>query len=126
MKFKTFCAANSGDGFISFFDTILNEKRSRVYYIKGGPGCGKSTFMNAIANQASDAELIYCSGDPSSLDGVILPKQNSIIIDATKPHSFEPKYPGVGGNIIDLGEGWDSDKMNSERIISLCDQKSNL
>ncbi len=126
MKFKTFCAANSGDGFISFFDTILNEKRSQIYYIKGGPGCGKSTLMTAIANQASDAELIYCSGDPNSLDGVILPKQNSVIIDATKPHSFEPKYPGVGGNIIDLGEGWDPIKMNAQKIMDLCDQKSRL
>lgn len=126
MKFKTFCAANSGDGFISFFDTILNEKRSRIYYIKGGPGCGKSTLMTAIADQATDAELIYCSGDPNSLDGVILPKQNSIIIDATNPHSFEPKYPAVGGNIIDLGEGWDATKMNASKIISLCDQKSKL
>ncbi|MBQ7971743.1 MAG: hypothetical protein IJ294_05290 [Clostridia bacterium] len=126
MKFKTYCAANSGDGFISFFDTILNEKRSRIYYIKGGPGCGKSTFMKAIANQATDAELIYCSGDPNSLDGVILPKQNAVIIDATKPHSFEPKYPGVGGNIIDLGEGWDPAKMNAKKIMDLCDQKSDL
>ena len=126
MKFKTFCAANSGAGFISFFDTILNEKRSKVYYIKGGPGCGKSTFMKELANRATDAELIYCSGDPDSLDGVILPKQNTIVIDATKPHSFEPKYPGVGGNIIDLGEGWDANRMNAEKIIDLCDQKSAL
>lgn len=126
MKFKTYCAANSGEGFISFFDTILNEKRSHIYYIKGGPGCGKSTLMTTIANQVSDAELIYCSGDPNSLDGVILPKQNSVIIDATNPHSFEPKYPGVGGNIIDLGEGWDPNKLNDKKIIELCDQKSNL
>lgn len=126
MKFKTFCAANSGDGFISFFDLISDEKKRRVYYIKGGPGCGKSTLMKEIANQASDAELIYCSGDPSSLDGVVLPKQNVAVIDATSPHSLEPQYPAVRGNIIDLGEGWNYKIMNGEKIISLCDQKSGV
>lgn len=126
MKFKTFCSANSGDGFISFFDTILDEKKSMIYYIKGGPGCGKSTLMKEIADRADDAELIICSGDPSSLDGVILPKQNTVIIDATKPHSHEPKYPGAGGNIIDLGEGWNIDKLDKQKIMDLCDQKSKI
>ena len=126
MKFKTFCAANSGDGFISFFDTILDEKKYQIFYIKGGPGCGKSTLMKSIANRADNAELIYCSGDPESLDGVILPKQKAIIMDATNPHSFEPKYPGIGGNIIDLGEGWNPDKMNKNNIIKLCDQKKEI
>ncbi len=126
MKFESFCAANSGLGFISFFDTLLNEKKHKVFYIKGGPGSGKSTFMKEIAKHTDHAELILCSGDPSSLDGVVLPKENTIIIDATKPHSHEPKYPGVGGNILDLGIGWDSKKLNKERIVALSDQKSKI
>ena len=126
MKFESFCAANSGLGFISFFDTLLNEKKHKVYYIKGGPGSGKSTFMKEIAKSADHAELILCSGDPSSIDGVILPKENAVVIDATKPHSHEPKYPGVGGNILDLGIGWDSKKLDKEKIIALSDQKSKV
>ncbi len=126
MKFKTFCAANSGEGFISFFDTILDEKNMNIYYIKGGPGCGKSTLMKEIAEKAEDAELIFCSGDPSSLDGVILPKENTVIIDATAPHTHEPKYPGVGGNLIDLGIAWDPQKMQKDRIIKFCDQKKKI
>ena len=126
MKFKTFCAANSGDGFISFFDTLLDEKNKSIYYLKGGPGCGKSTLMKQIAEKADNAELIYCSGDPSSLDGVVLPDENAVIIDATAPHSHEPRYPGVGGNLMDLGIGWDPQKMNKERIIELSERKKKL
>ncbi len=124
MKYHSFCAANSGDGFLSFFETILNEQQKRVYYIKGGPGSGKSTLMRQIADRAKDAELIHCSGDPESLDGVILPNENAVIIDATSPHSHEPKYPGVGGNLIDLGIIWNPDLMNKDRIITLCNKKS--
>lgn len=124
MQFKTFCAANSGDGFLSFFPTLLDEKNQKVYYIKGGPGSGKSTLMKEIAAKAAEAEIILCSGDPGSLDGVILPAQRAVVIDATAPHSHEPRYPGVGGNIVDLGEGWEPEKLNRERIMALSDQKS--
>lgn len=126
MQYTTFCAANSGKGFISFFDTLLDEKSKKIYYIKGGPGCGKSTLMRKIAKNAKDAELILCSGDPQSLDGVLLAKENAIIIDATSPHSHEPKFPGIGGEIIDLGICWEPEKLNKKKIISLHEQKSML
>ncbi|MBQ4052392.1 MAG: hypothetical protein IJD09_01970 [Clostridia bacterium] len=126
MHYHTFCAANSGDGFISFFDTLTDEENSNVYYIKGGPGSGKSTLLKRVAKLAKNAELIYCSGDPSSLDAVVLPDQNTVIFDATNPHSYEPKFPAVGGNIIDLGEGWDPSKMNKMRILEINKQKSNV
>ena len=45
-----FAAANSYEGFISFFDNIFNsEKFDRIYVIKGGPGTGKTVmaiFLN--------------------------------------------------------------------------------
>ena len=113
MQFKSFCAANSGEGFLSFFDTLLDEKNQNVYYIKGGPGSGKSTLLKEIASRADDAELVLCSGDPASLDGVILPEQQAVIIEATVPHSHEPRYPGVGGNRS--GGGLGSGKNESQR-----------
>ena len=126
MHYKTFCAANSGDGFTSFFESLTDEKNQKVFYIKGGPGSGKSTLLKRIAAMADNAEMIYCSGDPASLDAVVLPDQNAIIFDATAPHSFEPKYPGIGGNIVDLGEGWNPQKMNKKKIIRLNDQKAEI
>lgn len=123
MKLHSFCAANSGDGFISFFDTFLDEQNKKIFYIKGGPGCGKSTLMRSLAEQTDDAELIHCSGDPDSLDGIIIPKKNIVIIDATPPHSHEPRYPGVGGRLIDLGVIWDPSRLNKDKIIKLTDQK---
>ena len=126
MKYSTFCAANSGDGFISFFDTIINEKNNKVYFLKGGPGCGKSTLLKQIQALSNNAEIIHCSGDPDSLDGVILSDKRTVIIDATNPHSFEPVYPGICGNIVDLGEGWDPTKLNATKIINLTEQKKLL
>ncbi len=126
MKYHSFCAANSGDGFISFFDTLLDEKKKKVYYIKGGPGSGKSTFIRSISDRVDEAELIHCSGDPDSLDGVILPRQNTVIIDATAPHSHEPKYPGIGGKIIDFGVIWQGEKINKNKIITLSEKKKQL
>lgn len=126
MKFKTFCAANSGEGFYSLFHSVIDEKKQKVYYIKGGPGCGKSTLLKQLAEHAETAELIYCSGDPGSLDGVILPEQNAVVIDATAPHSHEPIYPGVGGTIIDLGIGWDSQKMSKTAIIQKSEEKKSI
>ncbi len=126
MKFKTFCAANTGEGFYSLFPSFIDEKKQQVYYIKGGPGCGKSTLLKQLAERAENAELIYCSGDPASLDGVILPNQNAVVIDATAPHSHEPIFPGVGGNIIDLGIGWDPQKMSKTAIIQKIDAKKSI
>lgn len=123
VKFNTFCAANSGDGFISFFNSLTDEKKQQVYYIKGGPGCGKSTLLKQIAAKTDHAELIHCSGDPASLDGVVLPAQKAVIIDATAPHSHEPIYPGVGGNIVDLGICWEPQRLNKSAIILLSDSK---
>ncbi len=126
MKYHTFCAANSGNGFVSLFDQLLDEKKQYIYYLKGGPGCGKSTLLKKIANQFSDAELILCSGDPTSLDGVILPKIKTIVIDATAPHAYEPTYPGTGGSIINLGEAWELQKIDKNKVAILSDQKKPL
>ena len=126
MHYYTFAAANSGEGFVSFFNSILDEKRQNIYYLKGGPGCGKSTLMKQISKKFPSAELIRCSGDPQSLDGVLIKELNTAIIDATNPHSYEPHYPGVCGNIIDLGEVWETEKLNKEAIISMTDEKKEI
>ena len=52
MIYDTFTAANTEKGFCSYFDELIHdEKLKRVYLIKGGPGCGKSTLMKKIADK---------------------------------------------------------------------------
>lgn len=108
-----FLGANSPRGFYSLYDQLINlEDASAVYILKGGPGCGKSTLMRqvALAAEESDAEVEYilCSGDPDSLDGVVLPHQGIALVDGTAPHVVEPKYPGITEHYVNLGDCYDT------------------
>ena len=108
-----FGASNSYSGFISYFDRIFKrDEFLRVFIIKGGPGTGKSSFMKKVLSEfygKLNTEAIYCSSDPSSLDGIILSNENGKIafIDGTAPHAEETAYPGAKDEIIDLGQCWD-------------------
>ena len=73
-----FLGANAPTGFYSLYDHLLPPEQARaIYILKGGPGCGKSTLMRKIGAWAQEAgletEYILCSGDPDSLDALILP-----------------------------------------------------
>ena len=104
-----FLASNSGKGFYSLFDQLHTPGDGWVLYIiKGGPGTGKSSMMKKIAETAENKgyfyEKIYCSSDPESLDGIIIPELKVSVADGTSPHIIEPKYPGVTEKIINLGD----------------------
>ena len=128
MSASFFMAANSGKGFFSLFDEIHSPREGwKLYVIKGGPGTGKSSLMKKIAEISEEkryfCERIFCSSDPDSLDGVVIPALKVSIADGTSPHIIEPKYPGVSEKIINLGECWDEKilKKNSEHIFTLID-----
>lgn len=111
---KYFLGANSCEGFYSeFTNCYCPEDNWKAYIIKGGPGTGKSSFMKYIAAQADKAgiecELCVCSSDPQSLDGVILPKLKTVILDGTAPHVVEPVYPGACEKLLDFGQYWNDD-----------------
>ena len=106
-KVQYFLGANSPQGFYSLYDQLIDRDIARaVYILKGGPGCGKSTLMRAVASRAEQAELpveyILCSGDPDSLDGVILPTLGVALVDGTAPHVVEPKLPGAVDHYVNL------------------------
>ena len=45
-----FLAANTVNGFYSLSDEITKSDDTKFLYIlKGGPGCGKSSFMRTVA-----------------------------------------------------------------------------
>lgn len=86
-----FLGANTPQGFVSRFDQLADPLDGwREFVIKGGPGTGKSTLMKRVAAEAGSrckrVELIHCSSDVDSLDGVILHDVKTSIADGTSPH----------------------------------------
>ena len=87
-----FVGANSGEGFRNLFPEMVDiEDTYDLMILKGGPGVGKNTFMREVA-QAMEAagtpvERLWCSGDPDSLDGVVLPELRCAVVDGTSPHA---------------------------------------
>ncbi len=130
---KYFLAANSADGFINGFSSAFSAKDNwKAYLIKGGPGTGKSSFMKKIAyfahSKGMEVELVFCSSDPDSLDGVILKGKKIIILDATSPHTLDPVYPAVCEELLDFGAFWNTKKIEKQRehIIRLTDKNKEL
>ncbi len=102
-----FLGANSRRGFVSFFENLAAEDFDRdVYMLKSGPGSGKSTMIRkiaaALAAPGELVEIIYCSSDPSSLDGMVLTGRRIAVVDATAPHAMEPGFPGARGGYLAL------------------------
>ncbi len=113
---RYFAGGNTADGFVSFFPYILPAtKCNHMYYIKGGPGVGKSSMMRQIGElmelKGYTVEYFDCSGDPDSIDAITISTtdrngQNVKIgfIDATAPHSYDPVVPGARDTLISLGD----------------------
>ena len=113
-----FAGGNTCKGFVSCFDGILPPMdRKRMYFIKGGPGVGKSTLMKqfAAAAEAKGQETVYfhCSSDPDSLDGVSLPRLGVGMMDGTAPHVYDPVIPGARDTLVSLGDFLDEDALSA-------------
>lgn len=129
MKESYFLGSSGKEGFFSCFSQISPKIDGQyTYIIKGGPGTGKSTLMRRIADELERRDLacerIYCSSDPDSLDGIIIPSLRVSIADGTAPHTLDPEYPGAAGEIINLGECWNKQMLyeNRKKIIELTDK----
>lgn len=114
MLVSYFFGACASEGFCSYARELFG-RGDRVLIIKGGPGCGKSTFMRAVAKEAErrglDAETILCSSDPDSLDGVRVPALGFAIADGTSPHVLEPELCGGSENYVNFGTFYDAEAM---------------
>ena len=101
-----FLAANSGQGFYSLYDGFPDASQF-LHIIKGGPGTGKSGFMKRIRAEAQargmDTVSVLCSGDPQSLDGLLVPALGQAWVDGTAPHVREPKLFGMDADYVNLG-----------------------
>ncbi|MDE5976915.1 MAG: PRK06851 family protein [Turicibacter sp.] len=121
---KYFACANSSRGFYNFFESNL-QGLEQLYILKGGPGTGKSTLMKKVGKHfhelGYDIELIYCSSDPDSLDGVLIPALKVGIVDGTAPHVIEPTAPGAIEQYVNLGIAWNKEKLQpfKDEILTL-------
>ena len=119
-RVQYFLGANAPDGFYSLYPQLIDLERARaVYILKGGPGCGKSTLMRRVGERMEQAgletEYILCSGDPDSLDGLVLPQLGVAIVDGTAPHVVEAKYPAVVERYVNLGRSYDAAGLQDVR-----------
>jgi len=117
---RYFLGANSPNGFYSLYDQLIDPAQAEdILILKGGPGCGKSSLMRRVGRAAEErglaVEYIVCSGDPDSLDAVILPQLGAAIVDGTAPHVVEPKYPGVVERYVNLGDCYDKAALSKIR-----------
>lgn len=124
-----FAGANTVHGFKSIFNECFKDI-NRIFILKGSSGCGKSTLMRRVAAAAKkrniEYDLIRCSADVDSLDGIIINEQGVAIADGTAPHLLDVKYPCVRESIINLGQFWNEKALlpHRDEIISLTDKKS--
>ena len=119
-KTEFFLGANSPEGFYSLYDQLGHAEHTRDFIVlKGGPGVGKSTFMKYIGRRAEEkglrTEYIFCSGDPDSLDAVLLPQLQVVVADGTAPHVIEPRYPAAVDRYVNLGCFYDVDRLKERR-----------
>lgn len=124
-----FLGSSGKNGFFSCFSQLTPKIDGQyTFIIKGGPGTGKSSMMKKIASEIENMDIkcerIFCSSDPSSLDGIIIPSLRVSIADGTSPHTIDPDYPGASGEIVNLGDCWDKKLLfeNKEKIIEITDK----
>lgn len=114
---RYFLGANTADGFSSLYDGFVSLKGGDfLWIIKGGAGCGKSSFMKMIGAAAEregmNVEYVHCSGDPDSLDGVYIPKLRTAYMDGTAPHTADTNLTAVDSAYIDLGKYYDRNAIS--------------
>jgi len=113
---RFFLGANAPAGFYSLYDQLVNPYTDEtLHIIKGGPGCGKSSFLKTITKGLTGAgltvEQIHCSADPDSIDAIYIPALKTAYVDGTAPHIIEPNYMGVMEQYLNLGEFYDCDAL---------------
>ena len=115
---RYYLGSNTYKGFYGLYEEAI-APLDRVFLLKGGPGTGKSSLMKKVMkeglNRGYSVECWHCSGDPNSLDGVLLKDLGVAVIDATAPHAVEPKIPVAKEVIINLLDCVRRDKIKNYR-----------
>lgn len=125
-----FMGANTPGGFVGDPAALYDGDAGwRAFLIKSGPGTGKSSLMRRVAQRMIEAghttEVLICSSDPDSLDGVWMPDIRTCVLDATAPHAAEPGCFGAVETVVSLGDALRSDKVRAAREEILACQRQN-
>jgi len=130
---KLLPGGNTSVGFYSYFQYIIDSKEARkIYYIKGGSGVGKSYMMKKIGYElienGIDVEFHHCSAEPDSIDALVIPSIKVVLVDGTSPHMDDPRYPGVTGVTVNLGEFINEEELrkSKDHIISAVETNKNI
>lgn len=103
LETRYFLSAMTGAGYYALHRQFLRPPERYFCILKGGPGCGKSTFLRRVGDAGRDAGLsvvwLHCAGDPASLDGVYFPQKHAGFFDGTAPHTVEPPSSARAVNI---------------------------
>ncbi len=91
-----FLGALSPTGFSSYYTQVVKDAETQTSaLLKAGPGCGiypAAAHRGPSEEQGETVELIHCSSDPDSLDGVICGARKFSVVDATPPHGAVHKH----------------------------------
>lgn len=127
---RFFLGATTPKGFVGYANELYDADEGwQVYLIKSGPGTGKSTLMRRIYEQMNilsvETEILCCSSDPQSLDGVRCPTLKLCILDATAPHVVEPCYWGAVEQIVPLAVCMDETQLHAQTTSVLAATRRN-
>ena len=119
LETRYFLSALTGAGYYALHRQFLRPPERYFCILKGGPGCGKSTFLKRVGDAGSAAGLavvrLHCAGDPASLDGVYFPEKRSGFFDGTAPHTVDPALFGASGEYLDLGTFCRTEALDTAR-----------
>lgn len=122
-----FASSYTNQGFFTFIPKLLEGMR-KVFILKGAAGSGKSTLIRflgeAFCDQGYEIEFWVSALDSVSPEGVYIPRLEAAVVDGSLPQAIDPKYPGITGEIINLGEFWDKKALyaHKDEIIRLINQ----
>ena len=119
LETRYFLSALTGAGYYALHRQFLRPPERYFCILKGGPGCGKSTFLKRVGDAGRAAGLavvrLHCAGDPASLDGVYFPEKRSGFFDGTAPHTVDPALFGASGEYLDLGTFCRTEALDTAR-----------
>ena len=118
MNTTWFLGSNTSEGFYSYYDKLLSDPLvKQTIILKGGAGCGKSTFMKKLRKAAqslgADTASFLCSSDPHSLDGLLIMPLGLAVVDGTAPHALEPSLCCCDAMYLNLGAFYDTEKIRA-------------